>query len=77
MLKENIKELRKRKGYSQEQLALRLNVVLQHQQTEKMKKAIVNAIIVGAFVLFLGAIYEDWCQMFYEFGQNLYHWLNK
>ena len=139
MLKENIKDLRKRKGYSQEQLALRLNVVrqtvskweqglsvpdaelltdladvldvtvsellgktiemderadsldavaaelaklnellvLQHQQTEKTKKAIVNAIIVGAFVLFLGAIYEEWCQMFYEFGQNLYHWLNK
>lgn len=139
MLKENIKELRKRKGYSQEQLALRLNVVrqtvskwekglsvpdaelltdladvldvtvsellgktidveervdsldavatelaklnellvLQHQKTEKTKKAIVNAIVVAAFVLFLGAIYEDWCHIFYEFGQNLYHWINK
>lgn len=38
MLKENIKELRKRKGYSQEQLALRLNVV--RQTVSKWEKGV-------------------------------------
>lgn len=136
MLSENLKELRKNKGYSQEQLAVRLNVVrqtvskwekglsvpdaqmlieiaeifevpvsvllgktveqeekedlleviaaelakrnellaLEQQKKEQAKKAIVNAIVVAAFLLFLGAIFEDWCQMFYEFGQNIYKW---
>lgn len=130
MLKENIKELRKRKGYSQEQLALRLNVVrqtvskwekglsvpdaelltdlaevldvtvsellgktievedradsldavatelaklnellvIQHQKTEQAKKAIVNIIGVAAVLIFIGAIFDEWNQIFYEFG---------
>lgn len=138
MLKENIKELRKRKGYSQEQLALRLNVVrqtvskwekglsvpdaelltdladvlevtvsellgktievedrvdsldavaaelaklnellvIQHQKTEQAKKAIVNIIAVAAVLIFFGAIFDEWNQVFYEFGQNLYHLIN-
>ena len=138
MLKENIKELRKRKGYSQEQLALRLNVVrqtiskwekglsvpdaelltdlaevldvtvsellgktievedrvdsldavatelaklnellvIQHQKTEQAKKAIVNIIGVAAVLIFIGAIFDEWNQIFYEFGQNLYHLIN-
>ena len=138
MLNENIKELRKNKGYSQEQLALRLNVVrqtvskwekglsvpdaelltdladvldvtvsellgktievedrvdsidavatelaklnellvLQHQKTEQMKKAIVNIIAVAAVLIFMGAIFDDWTQIWYEFGQNLYHLIN-
>lgn len=138
MLKENIKELRKRKGYSQEQLALRLNVVrqtvskwekglsvpdaelltdlaevldvtvsellgktievedrvdslesvakelaklnellvIQHQKTEQAKKAIVNIIAVAAVLIFIGAIFDEWNRIFYEFGQNLYHLIN-
>ena len=138
MLKENIKELRKRKGYSQEQLALRLNVVrqtvskwekglsvpdaelltdlaevldvtvsellgknievedrvdsleavatelaklnellvIQHQKTEQAKKAIVNIIAVAAVFIFIGAIFDEWNRIFYEFGQNLYHIIN-
>lgn len=139
MLNENIKELRKSKGYSQEQLAMRLNVVrqtvskwekglsvpdaellteiaevldvsvsellgknikvekkedsldviatelaklndllvIQHQKMDQIKKAVVNIIAVAAVFIFIGAIYDEWCQMFYEFGQNLYHLINK
>ena len=74
MLKENKKTQKTQRIFAG---AISFTIDDAYQQTEKTKKAIVNAIIVGAFVLFLGAIYEDWCQMFYEFGQNLYHWLNK
>ena len=138
MFNENFKTLRKDKGFSQEQIAVRLNVVrqtiskwerglsvpdaemimeiaevfdvsvsdllgkeietelkdnsleiiaselaklnellvIQHQKTKEMKKKMVNIIAILLVILFIGAIYEQWNSMFYEFGQNLYHWFN-
>lgn len=134
MLNENLKELRKKNGYSQEQLALRLNVVrqtvskwekglsvpdaqmlmeiaeifavpvsallgkaieqeekrdileiiaeelakrnellaLQQQRKEQTKKLVVEIIGVILVVILVCAIYDDWNQMFYELGQNIY-----
>lgn len=134
MLSENLKELRKKNGYSQEQLALRLNVVrqtvskwekglsvpdaqmlmeiaeifdvpvsallgkaieqeekrdvleiiaeelakrnellaLQQQRKEQTKKLVVEIIGVVLIIVFVCAIYDDWNQMFYELGQNIY-----
>lgn len=134
MLNENLKELRKKNGYSQEQLALRLNVVrqtvskwekglsvpdaqmlmeiagifavpvsallgkaieqeekrdileiiaeelakrnellaLQQQRKEQTKKLVVEIIGAILVVILVCAIYDDWNQMFYELGQNIY-----
>lgn len=52
-------------------------LVIQHQKMDQIKKAVVNIIAVAAVLIFMGAIYDEWCQMFYEFGQNLYHLINK
>lgn len=134
MLSENLKKFRKNKGYSQEQLAVRLNVVrqtiskwekglsvpdaqmlveiadifgvpvsellgktieqedkkdvlaviatelakrnellaLQQQKNEQTKKLVVEIIGIILIVIFICAIYDDWNQMFYELGQNIY-----
>lgn len=139
MFNENLKILRKEKGYSQEQLAARLNVVRQtiskwekgisvpdaelliqlaevldvtvsdllgkkieiaEGQNEKdilaselaklnellvvygnklsdLKRKIGIAIGIVLLILFIGAIYDSWSDMWYEFGQNLYHLFNK
>ena len=138
MFSENLKTLRKEKGFSQEQLSVRLNVVRQtiskwekglsvpdaemlvkvaevlnvsvsdllgkniveeknndavdtiavelqklnellaHQQSQRkvMMKKILTAIEVIVFLLFIMAIFDQWTDMFYEFGQNLYYWLH-
>lgn len=134
MLSENLKNLRKSKGYSQEQLAVQLNVVrqtiskwekglsvpdaqmlmeiaelfdvsvsdllgkdmpfeskkdvleviaeelakrnelmaIQQQERKKTKKFIVD--IVGAIliIIFISAIFDEWNEIWYEFGQSLY-----
>ena len=134
MLNENLKNLRKSKGYSQEQLAVQLNVVrqtiskwekgisvpdaqmlmeiaelfdvpvsdllgkdiepepktdvleviaielakrnelmaLQQQERKKTKKLIID--IVGAIlvIIFISSIFDEWNEMWYEFGQNIY-----
>lgn len=139
MFNENLKILRKEKGYSQEQLAARLNVVRQtiskwekgisvpdaelliqlaevldvtvsdllgkkieiaEGQNEKdilaselaklnellvvygnklsdLKRKIGIAIGIVLLILFIGAIYDSWSDMWYEFGQNLYHLFNE
>lgn len=134
MLKENLKVLRKNKGYSQEQLAVRLNVVrqtvskwekglsvpdaemlteiaevfsvsvnellgndieqetnkdtleviaqelaklnelmaIEQQKKGKTKKKVVEIIGIILLVLFISSIYDEWNQIWYEFGQNIY-----
>ena len=138
MFHENLKMLRKEKGFSQEQLAFRLNVVRQTiskwekglsvpdaellirladvldvsvsdllgtqievsdgedkvtvlakelaklneilvtygAKLSKLKKTIGVAVAVILAVVFFCAIYDSWSDMWYEFGQNLYHVLN-
>lgn len=138
MFNENLKTIRKEKGFSQEQLAVRLNVV--RQTVSKWEKGLsvpdaemlielaevlnvevsdllgkkievnesenqvdvvaaelakLNELLVvygekassmktkikkwaGTILIIIIclAIYESWNEMFYEFGQNLYHMLN-
>ena len=138
MFHENLKMLRKEKGFSQEQLAFRLNVVRQTiskwekglsvpdaellirladvldvsvsdllgtqievadgedkelvlanelaklneilvtygAKLSKLKKTIGVALAVILVVIFVCAIYDSWSDMWYEFGQNLYHMIN-
>ena len=138
MFHENLKTLRKEKGFSQEQLAFRLNVVRQTvskwekglsvpdaellirladvlevsvsdllgtkievpagedkeavlakelaklneilvtygAKLSKLKKAIGIALALILVVVFFCAIYGSWTDMWYEFGQNLYHVIN-
>jgi len=134
MLSENLKRLRKSKGYSQEQLAVQLNVVrqtvskwekglsvpdaemlmdiaelfdvpvsdllgkdiesesktdvleviaielakrnelmaLQQQENKKTKKLIVDIIGAILVIIFISSIFDEWNEIWYEFGQNIY-----
>ena len=140
MLQENLKRFRKEKGFSQEQLAVRLHIVRQTvskweqglsvpdaemlvrvsevlevpvadllgktageeppdstldsiarelqklnellasqaaTQAERRKKLLAVLIPAAAAllaILFLAAVYPQWNQLFYDFGQNFYHW---
>lgn len=138
MFHENLKTLRKEKGFSQEQLAFHLNVVRQAiskwekglsvpdaellirlaevldvsvsdllgtkievpdgedkelvlakelaklneilvtygAKLSKLKKTIGVAVAIILVVVFVCAIYDSWSDMWYEFGQNLYHMIN-
>ena len=138
MFHENLKMLRKEKGFSQEQLAFRLNVVRQTiskwekglsvpdaellirlaevldvsvsdllgtqievpdgedkelvlakelaklneilvtygAKLSKLKKTIGVAVAIILVVVFVCAIFDSWSDMWYEFGQNLYHMIN-
>ena len=138
MFHENLKILRKEKGFSQEQLAFRLNVVRQTiskwekglsvpdaellirladvlevsvsdllgtkievpagedkeavlakelaklneilvtygAKLSKLKKTIGVAVAIILVVVLVCAIYDSWSDMWYEFGQNLYHVIN-
>lgn len=135
MFSENLKTLRKEKGFSQEQLAIRLNIVRQTvSKWEKgisvpdaellirlaevldvnvsdllgkkieipegqneldalalelaklnellvvygnkfsdFKKKIGIGLAIVLILLFICAIYDSWTDMWYQFGQNLYH----
>ena len=140
MLQENLKRFRKEKGFSQEQLAVRLHIVRQTvskweqglsvpdaemlvrvsevlevpvadllgktageeppdstldsiarelqklnellasqaaTQAERRKKLLAVLIPATAAliaILFLAAVYPQWNRLFYDFGQNFYHW---
>ncbi len=138
MFNENLKTIRKEKGFSQEQLALRLNVVRQTiskwekgisvpdaelliklaevldvsvsdllgarievpedkneievlanelsklnellvtygNKVSNFKRKIWTAVGIIILLIFIGAIYESWTDMFHQFGQNLYYMLN-
>lgn len=139
MFSENLKTIRKEKGFSQEQLATRLNVVRQTiskwengisvpdaelliqlaevldvtvsdllgkkieisegqneidvlaselaklnellvvygNKLSNLKRKIGIAIGIVLLILFIGAIYDSWSDMWHEFGQNLYHLFNE
>ena len=140
MLQEKLKRFRKEKGFSQEQLAVRLHIVRQTvskweqglsvpdaemlvrvsevlevpvadllgktageeprdstldsiarelqklnellasqaaTQAERRKKLLAVLIPAAAallVILFLAAVYPQWNRLFYDFGQNFYHW---
>ena len=136
MLQEKLKRFRKEKGFSQEQLAVRLHIVRQTvskweqglsvpdaemlvrvsevlevpvadllgktageeppdstpdniarelqklnellaSQAERRKKLLAVLIPAAAallVILFLAAVYPQWNRLFYDFGQNFYHW---
>ena len=136
MLQEKLKRFRKEKGFSQEQLAVRLHIVRQTvskweqglsvpdaemlvrvsevlevpvadllgktageeppdstpdniarelqklnellaSQAERRKKLLAVLIPAAAAllaILFLAAVYPQWNRLFYDFGQNFYHW---
>ena len=140
MLQDNLKRFRKEKGFSQEQLAVRLHIVRQTvskweqglsvpdaemlvrvsevlevpvadllgktageeppdstldsiarelqklnellasqaaTQAERRKKLLAVLIPATAAliaILFLAAVYPQWNRLFYDFGQNFYHW---
>lgn len=135
MLGENLKELRKKRGMSQEQLALRLHVVrqtvskwekglsvpdaetlmqiseifnvsssallgetvkedarigevaeqlsnlnellaMQMQRQEKTRKGIKTVVLVIFVIIVIAAIYPSWCDMWHDFGENVYHMLH-
>ncbi len=138
MFQENFKQLRKNKGFSQEQLAVRLNVVrqtiskwekglsvpdaqmlidiaevfevsvsdllgkpiepdekkdsmqavaeelaklnellaIQQQKNDKLKKRIIQVVFVVILLVFFAGIYEQWCEVWNDFGGNMYHFLN-
>lgn len=135
MLGENLKELRKKRGMSQEQLALRLHVVrqtvskwekglsvpdaetlmqiseifnvpssvllgetvkedarvgevaeqlsnlnellaMQMQRQERTRKGIKTAVLVIFVIIVIAAIYPSWCDMWHDFGENVYHMLH-
>ena len=135
MFSENLKTLRKEKGFSQEQLATRLNVVrktvskwekgisvpdaelliklsevldvtvsdllgkkieisedkneleviaselaklnellvIYGSKLSDLKKKIGTAVGIILFLIFIGAIFDSWTDIWYQFGQNLYH----
>lgn len=41
-----------------------------------VKKKIMVAIAIILLLIFIGAIYSRWNDLFYEFGQNIYRWLH-
>lgn len=42
-----------------------------------LKRKIVIGICIILMILFIGAIYDSWCDIWHEFGENLYHMFNK
>lgn len=138
MFSENLKTLRKEKGFSQEQLAARLNVVRQtvskwekgisvpdaelliklsevlnvtvsellgkkidiseekseldaiafelaklnellviyDSKLSDLKKKIGTVIGIILFLIFIGSIFDSWTDIWYQFGRNIYRWLN-
>lgn len=139
MFSDNLKRIRKEKGFSQEQLAVKLNVVRQtvskwekgfsvpdadllmklaevldvtvddllgkkidiaddenktdklslelaklnerldiyENKLSKLKKKIIIGVCIVLGILFIGAIYATWNDMWYEFGKNIYYMFNK
>ena len=135
MFAENLKTLRKQKGFTQEELAIRLHVVRQtvskwekglsvpdaellielsnilevsvsdllgskitdeedvdiiaeqlarlneqlalaNQSLHKFITILKEVMLALIVILFLAAIFDRWCDIWYEFGNNLYHMIN-
>ena len=46
------------------------------QIKQRFKKAVIDVIAIGLFVLFIAVIWESWGETWHEFGRNLYHVFN-
>lgn len=51
-------------------------LAIQGNKTLNLKRKI--GLVIGILIIFffVCAIYNTWTDMFYEFGKNLFHWLN-
>lgn len=54
------------------------NDLLAAQQARRsvIQKKILTVVAILLLLLFAGAIYDKWNAIFYDFGQNIYHWLH-
>lgn len=54
------------------------NDLLAAQQARRsvIQKKILTVVAILLLLLFAGAIYDKWNVIFYDFGQNIYHWLH-
>lgn len=51
-------------------------IAIQAEHQKSIAKKVKIAVAVVALVLLIGAIYPEWNEMWYQFGQNLYHIIN-
>lgn len=52
-------------------------LVIQQEQRKIQRKKIAAAVSAVLLLLFIIAIYDQWNEVFYEFGRNLYRWFNR
>ena len=52
-------------------------LVVYGNKLSNLKRKIVIGICIILMILFIGAIYDSWCDIWHEFGENLYHMFNK
>lgn len=47
-------------------------LVIQQQKSDLVKKKASGILAVIFLLILIGAVYDQWCDMFYELGRNLY-----
>lgn len=47
-------------------------LVIQQQKSDLVKKKAAGILAVIFLLFLIGAVYDQWCDMFYELGRNLY-----
>lgn len=47
-------------------------LVIQQQKSDLVKKKAAGILAVIFLLILIGAVYDQWCDMFYELGRNLY-----
>ena len=47
-------------------------MAIEQQKKGEIKKKIIEIIGIILFILFISSIFDEWNQIWYEFGQNIY-----